>query len=192
MKWLKRLKIKSRVKRAPVRLNVGAGTTKLPGWVATDIDTLNLLVRQDWVNLVKPGTIELILSEHVWEHLSLNDGMLAARHCFEFLKTGGKVRIAVPDGLKPDKTYQEHVRPGGTGPGADDHKMLYTYETLSSVFEKAGFQVTLLEYWDKSGSFHSKDWDPAEGMIHRSKRFDKRNTGGTLNYTSLILDAVKP
>jgi predicted SAM-dependent methyltransferase len=29
-------------------------------------------------------------------------------------------------------------------------------------------------------------------LIQRSKRFDPRNQGGTLGYTSLILDATKP
>jgi len=192
MKWLKRLRVKSRIKKGSIRLNLGAGGMVYPGWVSTDIDTLNLLNRDEWIALVQPGSVENMLSEHVWEHLTLSAGTVAARNCFEFLRPGGKMRLAVPDGFNPDKNYHEHVRPGGTGPGADDHKLLYNHATLSSVFQSAGFNIILLEYWDENGTFHAVDWDPAEGMIRRSKRFDSRNAGGVLKYTSLIIDAVKP
>ena len=58
-------------------------------------------------------------------------------------------------------------------------------------FEKEGFKVNLLEYFDQEGKFHFLEWDPAEGNIIRSKRFDERNQDGNLRYTSIILDAYK-
>ena len=77
------------------------------------------------------------------------------------------------------------------GPDAADHKVLYTYRTLREIFESAGFRVDLLEYFDENGEFHHKDWDPNDGMIRRSKRFDHRNRDNQLNYTSIVLDAKK-
>jgi predicted SAM-dependent methyltransferase len=127
----------------------------------------------------------------VWEHLTEEDGARAARQCFEYLKPGGYLRVAVPDGFHPDETYIEYVRPGGTGAGADDHKVLYTHKTFAALFERAGFRVELLEYFDSSGEFHFVDWSPEAGTIVRSRRFDDRNAGGTLKYTSIILDAQK-
>jgi predicted SAM-dependent methyltransferase len=112
--------------------------------------------------------------------------------CFTFLKSGGFLRIAVPDGFHPDKEYIECVKPGGFGAGADDHKILYNYKIMQASLEKAGFKVNFLEYWDENGKFQYKDWDPKTGMIHRSKRFDERNASGELKYTSLIVDAIKP
>jgi len=109
-----------------------------------------------------------------------------------FLKPGGYLRVAVPDGFHPDPEYVEWVRPGGTGPGSDDHKVLYTYATFRDLFEKIGFDVVLHEYFDESGQFHFTDWAPSDGMIERSKRYDSRNANGRLAYTSIILDAVKP
>jgi predicted SAM-dependent methyltransferase len=35
------------------------------------------------------------------------------------------------------------------------------------------------------------DYNPDDGKINRSSRFDERNNDGSLNYTSLILDACK-
>jgi len=192
MIWLKKLRIHYRLRHRPARLNLGAGGTNLPGWISTDIDTLNLLDRTDWLCYVKPESVDAMLAEHVWEHLTESQGLQAAALCLEFLRPGGNLRVAVPDGFNPDPGYLEHVRPGGSGPGADDHKVLYTHVTFGSLFASAGFEVKLLEYWDAEQRFHAKDWDPGDGIIHRSKRYDSRNQGGVLGYTSLILDAKRP
>jgi predicted SAM-dependent methyltransferase len=175
----------------PLRLVVGAGGVSDPGWVATDIEDLNLVLESDWLQLFRPDSIETILAEHVWEHLTEADGLAAAQLCFRFLKPGGRLRIAIPDGCHPDPNYIEHVRVGGTGPGADDHKVLHTHRTLATMMERAGFQAEILEHWDEQGVFHATDWDPSIGMIRRSKRFDQRNADGTLRYTSLIVDGIK-
>jgi predicted SAM-dependent methyltransferase len=176
----------------PLRLVVGASGIFQPGWIATDIDDLNLLLESDWLALFEPNSIDTILAEHVWEHLAPADGLKAAQLCCRFLKSGGRMRMAIPDGCHPDPAYIEHVRIGGTGPGADDHKVLYTHRTLVEMMTQAGFKPTLLEYFDEQGTFHATEWDPEQGMVHRSKRFDKRNADGTLRYTSLIIDGIKP
>ena len=132
-----------------------------------------------------------MLAEHVWEHLTLHEGLTAAKQCFEYLKPGGYLRVAVPDGFHPDQKYIEGVKVDGTGPGADDHKVLYTYKTLKELFSSAGFRVELLEYFDAEGEFHFVNWDTRSGTIRRSLRFDKRNANGELKYTSIILDAHK-
>lgn len=170
---------------------VGASGVFEQGWIPTDVHTLNLLKSERWKIFFKENSINAILAEHVWEHLSPSEGKVAARTCYQFLKKGGYARIAVPDGLHNKPEYIEYVKPGGSGAGADDHKILYTYKSIKEAFEQAGFQVRLLEYFDENGRFHFNDWDPAKGMIHRSKRFDERNSNGELNYTSLIIDAVK-
>ena len=177
---------------APPRPVVGAGRTSFPGWFATDRATLDLLEREDFTRHWAPGTRTAFLAEHVWEHLSEEQGKQAAANCFEFLRHGGRLRIAVPDGLNPDPEYREHVSPGGSGPGADDHKMLYTAATLKALLAGVGFTCALLEYWDEAGHFHATEWDANQGHIMRSRRFDPRNQDGSLRYTSLIVDAIKP
>ena len=170
---------------------LGAGGTVDAGWISTDIDTLDISSRRAWRRLFAPASIDALLAEHVWEHLDRETAHEAARLCFEFLRRGGYLRVAVPDGLHPDPAYREWVRPGGIGPGADDHKVLYDYRSLEKVFADCGFRVEMLEHFDEGGRFVSSHWDAERGMIHRSKRFDKRNTSGALNYTSIIVDAFK-
>lgn len=175
-----------------LKIIIGAGRIPQEGWVSTEKSFLNILVRRDWEKLFTEGSIKNIFAEHVWEHLTDRDTELANKNCFDFLKEGGVLRIAVPDGLHTDKEYVNYVKPGGHGRGSDDHKILYTYTTMKERLEKAGFQVNLLEYWDEEGVFHYSDWTNDAGKIIRSKRYDERNQNGKLAYTSLIVDAVKP
>ena len=174
------------------RIVIGSAGTGFEGWVSTDRDTLDLLDENTWKPYIAPDSLDAILAEHVWEHLTPTEAATAAKTCFLFLKPGGRLRVAVPDGNHPDPSYRELVRPGGTGPGAEDHKVLYTYVTFRDLFAGAGFQVHLLEFFDEAGQFHYNEWDSKEGMILRSKRYDPRNSGDQLVYTSIVLDAVKP
>jgi predicted SAM-dependent methyltransferase len=170
---------------------IGAAGVFDPGWIPSDIPYLDITNEGHWSRYFSPGSIDALLAEHVWEHLTAADARSAARNCLRFLKPGGYLRVAVPDGFHPDSGYRERVKPGGTGAGADDHKVLYTHASLTALFEEAGFEVELLEYFDAHGNFHDRPWDPAHGKIVRSRRFDERNTGGRLSYTSVVLDARK-
>ena len=184
-------KLRKLAKQKPCKIVVGAADIFDAGWIPTDIDILNLIKSKDWKRLFKPDSIDAILAEHVWEHLSAENGIAAAKLCFNYLRPGGYLRAAVPDGLHPDQKYIEWTRVGGTGPGAKDHKILYTYKSFRSTFEAAGFKVELYEYFDEQGVFHYNEWSPDKGKIFRSKRFDERNQDGELKYTSIILDAKK-
>ena len=179
-------------RRRAKKIVIGAGGTTFPGWFATDRETLDVLKREDFLGHWKPSSRATFLAEHVWEHLTVPDAAIAARNVFEFLRPDGRFRLAVPDGFHPDPAYIEYVRPGGTGAGADDHKILYTYRTMIEGLEQAGFKVVVLEHWDEHGKFHFVEWSKEDGYIDRSKRYDPRNQDGSLTYTSLIVDAFKP
>jgi len=116
----------------------------------------------------------------------------AARACFEFLRPGGYVRAAVPDGHHPDPAYRDAVRTAAGNDPAAEHKVLYTLQTFHDLFTAAGFEVRPLEHHDEGGRFHSVEWDPKEGMIWRSHRFDDGRRRRYEGFTSIIVDAVKP
>ncbi|SKB57363.1 class I SAM-dependent methyltransferase [Dyadobacter psychrophilus] len=175
----------------PVNMVVGSMYSLYKGWIHSDIETLNLLKESDWQKYFNENSIDKILAEHVWEHLTLEEGQLAFKHCHTYLKQGGFLRVAVPDGFNPSEEYINYVKPGGTGNGADDHKLLYNYQIMSRSLESVGFTVKLLEYFDENGQFHKSPWNPEDGMIRRSADHDSRNAGGKLGYTSLIIDAYK-
>ena len=174
-----------------VNLIVGAGGKPQKGWIPTERHQLDLVDRSSWQRWFQPGQIRAILAEHVWEHLDEPDARIAASNCFEFLRPGGYVRCAVPDGFHPSETYIEQVRPGGCGLGADDHRTLYNYQSLSELFASAGFEIVYLEYFNEQGEFNSIDWRVEDGKVMRSVRFDERCRAEPFGYTSLAIDAVK-
>lgn len=178
-----------------IRVVIGSGAySNNPGWIETQEAELNLLNKEQWSSQFSPASIKAILAEHVWEHLSYEEGVQAAETCFTYLKPGGYVRCAVPDSYFPDEAYQKCVQVGGPGPydhPAASHKIVHNYRTLTSMFEAAGFKVCLLEYCDEHGEFHEEEWNSQDGFIYRSKRFDHRNTGDRLGFVSLIVDAKK-
>ncbi|MBL0387439.1 SAM-dependent methyltransferase [Tumebacillus sp. ITR2] len=174
---------------------VGAGMYRNnPSWEYTQEEELSLLRREDWDARFEAGSLDAILAEHVWEHLTYEEAVEAAVLCREFLRDGGHIRCAVPDCNFPNEEYRQMCQVGGPGDlnhPAASHKMFYSYETLSQMFEAAGFEVRLLEYCDEQGVFHENDWEPADGVIYRSRRYDHRNQDGVLRVVSLIVDAVK-
>ncbi len=178
-------------KSGSLKIVLGASGVFDDNWIPTDIDNLNLLKSDNWKRYFQPNSIDAMLAEHVWEHLTPEDGLIASKNCFKYLQAEGYLRIAVPDGYHPDQSYIDYVKVNGSGPGSDDHKVLYTHKTLQKLLEETGFTVRSLEYFDKSGKFHAVDWNVKQGKIFRSKRFDHRNQDGSLSYTSLIVDAYK-
>ena len=125
------LRIKVWYFRHSLKVIVGSASTKQKGWIGTNYPLLDLTEEYTFSVIFSPASVDNFLAEHVWEHLVLEDGGVALANCFTYLKPGGVLRIAVPDGYHPDTDYIEQVRPGGYGPGADDHKVLYHCETLS-------------------------------------------------------------
>jgi predicted SAM-dependent methyltransferase len=179
----------------PLKIIIGAGEQRYEGWIATQKDDLDLLRYEDWALSFGERRIDALLCEHVWEHLTENEGRQAAKICYDFLRPGGFLRCAVPDANFPDKAYQHMVQVGGPGPAdhpAADHKIVYDYIRFADTFRSAGFEVDLLEFCDERGRFHYNQWNPDDGPIYRSLRSDHRNRGPGLGFVSLIIDARKP
>ncbi|WP_242836724.1 hypothetical protein [Clostridium sp. BNL1100] len=178
-----------------LRVILGAGQTRYDGWISTQENELNLLSIDDWNRLFSEKSIDVMLAEHVWEHLTYEEGILAAINCYKYLKPGGYIRCAVPDKNFRNDWYQNMVQVGGPGSiehPAATHKIVYDYQTLENVFKSAGFIVSLLEYCDETGNFYYTYWNENDGMIGRSFRFDTRNSIEKLGMVSIIIDAKKP
>lgn len=178
-----------------IRVILGAGASVQNGWISTQEDELNVMRRADFARITEPESVDAFLAEHVWEHMTEEEGRNAAANCFAYLKPGGYLRCAVPDANFRNAAYQQMVQVGGPGPidhPAKSHKIVYDYRMLVAVFRDAGFEVTLLEYCDERGDFHFTWWNPDEGKIGRSYRYDTRNSADQLGMVSIIIDARKP
>ena len=201
-KFLKSIHLKYRIKKnrnSGLKLVLGSGGIFEKGWIPTNIKTIDIPNEKDWKRFFKENSISMILAEHVWEHLTFDNGRASAKIIFKYLEKNGHFRIAVPDGYHPDPNYivsvdvtkdpLELIIP-------DSHKFLYNYNSLKAVFEEIGFKVDLLEYYDEFGKFHFNSWDVEKGLVYRSERFKFNRPEMSIlnmpNYSSLIIDATKP
>ncbi|MCB1103498.1 MAG: hypothetical protein KDK74_02105 [Cephaloticoccus sp.] len=177
-----------------MKILIGAGSQTHPGWISTQKQTLNLLDRSTFEQFFETRKAAAFVCEHVWEHLTEQQGRDAAKLCYDFLTEGGFMRVAVPDANFRNESYQNMVKVGGPGPldhPAADHKIVYDLPLLTDVFASVGFGVDPLEYCDNNGRFHYHDWCWEDGPIFRSFRTDARNRNNTLGFVSLIIDARK-
>ena len=61
------------------------------------------------------------------------------------------------------------------------------------MLASVGFDVELLEYYDAEGQFHATAWDQSAGRVHRCQGWTETLPNGrVMDYTSLIVDAIKP
>jgi len=171
-----------------MNLIVGAGKTVYPGWISSDFHMLDIRDQNQWSAYFRQQSIDRILAEHVLEHLSESENRIVVELCYKFLKPSGRLRIAVPDGYRPDENYAKEV-----APPADGHQILFNVNSLSRLLSDAGFVVTPLEYFDAAGQFHYEDWNALDGQVNRSIRYDRQEAFryGELYYTSLVVDGIK-
>lgn len=171
-----------------LKLIIGSGGTTQKGYIASDIDWLDITNWWHWCRNFSPGSIKNMVAEHVFEHLSKEQIIVSFKLIKRYLKTGGVIRIAIPDKNRLDKKYIKSVKPP-----IDGHKSYMNLDDMSKILEGLGFSVTPLEYFNEKGKFIHKKWEDKDGIIRRSYKYDKQTAfkNGRLHYTSLIIDAVK-
>ncbi|CAI7976899.1 Methyltransf_11 domain-containing protein [Frankia sp. Hr75.2] len=111
----------------PVRLNLGSGPKTVPGWTSIDRSPTILLERlggarkllfragiiesshlNTWPREVvrrdirrplpyEPAEVDAIYSSHALEHLYLTEAEAVLAECFRVLRSGGTIRLALPD-----------------------------------------------------------------------------------------------
>jgi predicted SAM-dependent methyltransferase len=148
--------------RGGLRLHLGSGDVRRPGWVNVDIHPaadLRLDVRRAWP--FADGSATEVYAEHLFEHLAspgeVTHFLAEARRA---LGSGGTVRLSVPDLARHVRAYVEHdatfrtaftpFLPAETVTWADalnhhfrqqgEHLYSYDAETLADRLRAAGFE----------------------------------------------------
>ncbi len=145
------------------KLHVGAGPTRLDGWLNTD-----LISGDAYLDLARPlpfadGTFAFAFGEHVIEHLSERVGGALIRELRRVLRPGGVLRLTTPDLRKIIALYEDrnpvidrdsyarflaqqtgkpHARPGQLFNDYTrmwGHQWIYDEEDLAARLREAGF-----------------------------------------------------
>jgi predicted SAM-dependent methyltransferase len=156
----------------PVRLNIGCGGKRIPGYIGVDIDPKADIVSDIKTLPFDTGSVDEAMSIHALEHLHILDAHKTLVEWCRVLKPGGKLAVEVPCldkiihlflsgadaqmtvvGLYGDieKSYTNEYMM---------HKWCYSQAHLCSLFKAAGFEDVKVE----------------EPLFHYKKR-DMRVTG---------------
>lgn len=179
-----------------IKIIMGSGECiTTPSWIYTPKNEQNLLDVSTWRTTFHKNSIKAILAEHVKMNLTYEEGIKAAKLCFPYLQPFGYIRCSVPDGYCPEPSYQHALQTKNfdfQNYTNDRYKTLHNYHTLTRMFERAGYEVQLLKYFDESGMLHQNEWADTEGITYSSQKNEPRNTRGEVVFPSLIVNAVKP
>jgi predicted SAM-dependent methyltransferase len=153
LRWRERKR--SAALSSPLRLHLGSGLDRKPGWTNVDLFGYGDIA----LNLSHPlpiesGIAECIFQEHLLEHLTLPQGFDLLSECYRILQPGGVLRIGVPD----TGSYIQSYVDGGKGlidiirPGRPTaliamqeiffwygHRTMYDLATLTVTCRAAGF-----------------------------------------------------
>jgi predicted SAM-dependent methyltransferase len=185
-------KIEAAKQRQDIRIQLGCGTRIFKDWVNIDI------YRGEGVDLqlnfrdplpFETGTVSLIYSEHVFEHLFKDEAERLLKECVRVLKKGGILRLGVPDSevyfrkyIEGDRTFFTRLKHlgGATEPletpvdvinqlfrMGGDHLFSWDYESLKAAAEKAGFK-------------NVKRYNSGEASIESLRIDDPKHDPGTL------------
>lgn len=138
-----------------VRLHLGCGWNKLPGWI--NIDLVGGKTDLVW-DLRRPlpfdrSSVDAVFLEHVFEHMAYSETLTVLGHLKTTLKPGGVLRVGVPDAGMYAKWYAsdpESLRAERWGRATamlalrevfqeHAHVAAYDAETLILVLEAGGF-----------------------------------------------------
>jgi hypothetical protein len=88
------------MKKDKIMLHLGCGNIKLPNFINIDCRYLPSVDRIENIKYLRSfdlNSVDMIYSSHVLEHFSRHDYKHILSRWFELLKSGGVLRIAVPD-----------------------------------------------------------------------------------------------
>jgi predicted SAM-dependent methyltransferase len=113
--WLKKVNRGAVIKRyfeinSTIKLHLGSNVSNVEGWLCSDIAPgFNGAIYLDASKRFpfEDSSVDYIYSEHMIEHLSLEESGVMLNECFRVLKDGGKIRLATPNLSKIIDLYQD-------------------------------------------------------------------------------------
>lgn len=140
--------------RCRVKLHMGCGDKPIEGMVNCDLFSPQADVRVDSKNLgaFRDGSVDLIESHHMLEHLSFADAEAALSEWHRVLKPGGYLILTCPDLDKiskrwcrtpwgPKKKYMLQMLYGSQEHPGMFHRSGYNLDSLREILAERGFRL---------------------------------------------------
>lgn len=177
-----------------VRINLGCGNRKMPGFINVDArEEVNPDVIDDVGNpqMAYPPA-DLVYACHVLEHFKRSEIVSVLKRWRALLKPGGILRLSVPD-LKEICIYHVHTLNlkalenllyGSQKHNYDFHYTGFDWFTLTDALKEAGFDYNLIRRWDWRKTDHANFDDYSQAYL---PHMDKENG----RHMSLNMEAVR-
>jgi len=180
------------------KYNIGCGKTNFgPNWIHVDAQKFPHVEFHDPFNLPgDPGTADLIYSSHFLEYFDRDVARVLLGNWFVLLKSGGSLRLAVPDFEVMAKLYARgdiilddilgplYGKMTINGCNLIHHKTVYDFRSLMMLLFDIGFESVHKWDWHK----FKEDYPDDCSRAYLSPKGDFEN--GTL--ISLNVEATKP
>ena len=124
-----------------LKLNIGAGSTKMEGWTPID----RKIGLEAYPLAYEDNSVDEIRASHILEHFSFAQAIEAVQEWARVLKPGGRMRIAVP-GFDHIVEIAHHDRAwpfylmGGQTDENDYHKSVWNASSLSMLLRQVGLE----------------------------------------------------
>jgi predicted SAM-dependent methyltransferase len=136
-------------------------------------------------------TFDFIYSEHVLEHLFMDESLSLLEECCRILKPSGVIRIVVPD---PDLRTYEKREPLSKLPinHPESHKTRWSVYSLPVIIKSAGLLPNPIMYCDRYGKFF-QDFPTKSNTLYSNIRDEKFTFSSDYiqRLPSLIVDGLK-
>jgi predicted SAM-dependent methyltransferase len=178
--------------KTEILLNIGCGDLIQEGWVNIDLEPRSGAL---YFNVLNPLPIDdqavtHIHAEHCLEHLEYSDAIFFLGECHRILKTGGTMRIVVPDAERymrayvgNDRIFFERLEKLGGTPEplptkvaicnqmfrmAGAHRFAWDFDTLENAIRQIGYRAIQKSHHNDSSAPHCIDgqdwWRPIESL----------------------------
>jgi len=154
-----------------MRLHIGPGNTYIPGW--TNVDVFSNVKADIYSSaLALPydrETFDLIYVSHVLEHFTRHFVLSALTHWRDLLRSGGILRLAVPD-FEAICLYYLKTRDlksimgllyGGQENMLNIHYVGFDHYILTEMLEKVGFNEVRKWNWRETDHVNYDDYSQA-------------------------------
>ena len=151
---LERRKARRLAEARPLRLHLGSGAHRIPGWVNIDLVGMQPDLHWDLTHKLPfaDGSADAVFLEHVLEHFPLATVIEMLEEGRRVVAPGGILRAGVPDfgryaeSYAGDRVFLERERPGRPTPLlamaevalGHGHRSVWDAETLEAALEEVG------------------------------------------------------
>lgn len=170
-------------KLSEVKLHLGCGKRIIAGWTNLDCFAAEGIAFECDFRDPLPfadGTVRLLYSEHVLEHLREHEAHALLRECYRVLAPGGLIRLGMPDAEIFLRAYT-----------SDDRAFFNTASNIGNPVRPLDTPMKVINQMARMGGHHHFAWD-YETLRLALERTGFRNvikgTAGASSHEELCLD----